>query len=272
MTKVHEYALGYSAQEARRLEVQAALLADVLWDTLGRAGLREGMRVLDLGAGVGDVSFVAAKLVGPSGTVLGVERWGQSVEAARLRATALGLKNVEFVQADLDAFDTDQEFDAIIGRFILLYLARAPQVLQRLSRRLKSGGKVVFQEIDMSVVSQAPPSPLFAEVYRWIFGAFKAAGAERDMGEKLLPTFLAAGLPRPTMIGVTPVESGPDSPIYEFLVDMVRSMEPVITKAGIASPSELDLGMLAERLRRDAVDNERVIYGQRLVSAWTQVA
>jgi hypothetical protein len=53
---------------------------------------------------------------------------------------------------------------------------------------------------------------------------------------------------------------------------MVRSLAPAIEKAGIASSAQLDLGTLADRLRRDAVENQRVIYGQRLVSAWTQRA
>jgi hypothetical protein len=52
---------------------------------------------------------------------------------------------------------------------------------------------------------------------------------------------------------------------------MVRSMQPVIQKAGIASPADIGVETLAERLRRDAVDHERVIYAQRLVSAWTAV-
>ena len=123
----------------------------------------------------------------------------------------------------------------------------------------------------MSTVSQHPPSALFAEVYSWIFGAFSAAGAERDMGAKLLPTFLSANLPRPEMIAVTPVQSGPHSAYYEFLSDMVVSMLPIIERAGIASATDIDITTLADRLRQDAIDNERVIFAQRVVSAWTRV-
>jgi hypothetical protein len=123
----------------------------------------------------------------------------------------------------------------------------------------------------MSTVSQHPPSALFAEVYRWIFDAFSAAGAERDMGAKLLPTFSSANLPRPEMIAVTPVQSGPSSAYYEFLSDMVVSMLPIIEREGIASAADIDLPTLADRLRQDAVDNERVIFPQRVVSAWTHV-
>jgi ubiquinone/menaquinone biosynthesis C-methylase UbiE len=265
------YPLGYSAHESRRLMTQAALLADITKDALKRAGVGEGMRVLDLGSGPGDVSILAASLVGPSGLVIGVDRWEPSIATARLRASAAGLHNVHFIQGELDEFDINEEFDAIIGRFILLYLRDPASVLMRLRARLSRGGAILFQEVDMSTVSQDPPSALFEEVYRWIFGAFSAAGAERDMGAKLLPTFLSANLPRPEMIAVTPVQSGPESAYYEFLSDMVVSMQPIIERVGIASAADIDAPTLADRLRQDTVDNERVIFAQRVVSAWTHV-
>ena len=265
------YPLGYSAHESRRLVAQAVLLADLTKEALKKAGVGEGMRVLDLGCGPGDVSILAASLVGASGSVVGVDRWGPSISIAGERASAAGLQNVHFVQGELDDFDLDAEFDAIIGRFILLYLRDPARLLRRVRRRLNPGGAVLFLEVDMSTVSQLPPSALFAEVYRWIFGAFSAAGAERDMGAKLLPTFLSAGLPRPEMIAVTPVQSGPDSAYYEFLSDMVVSMLPIIEREGIASAMDIDIATLADRLRQDVVANERVIFAQRVISAWTRV-
>jgi len=267
---IESYPLGYSAHESRRLVAQAALLADITKEALERAGIGSGMRVLDLGCGPGDVSILAASLVGASGSVVGVDRWEPSIETARRRAGAAGLHIVRFIQGELDAFDIEEEFDAIIGRFILLYLRDPASLLKRLSRRLSRGGVVLFQEVDMSTVAQHPPSALFAEVYRWAFGAFSASGAERDMGAKLLPTFLSAGLPRPEMIAVTPVQSGPNSAYYEFLSDMIVSMLPVIESAGIASAADIDVATLADRLRQDAVANERLIFAQRVVSAWTR--
>ena len=55
------------------------------------AGIRPGMHVLDVGSGAGDVSLIAAELVGPSGSVIGVDRDGPSVELAGRRARAAGL-------------------------------------------------------------------------------------------------------------------------------------------------------------------------------------
>jgi len=67
------YVLGHADVEIRRLLLQARLYDNDTERALHRAGLRPGMRVLDVGCGPGDVSFVAARLVGPGGNVLGVD-------------------------------------------------------------------------------------------------------------------------------------------------------------------------------------------------------
>ena len=120
----------------------------------------------------------------------------------------------------------------------------------------------------MSAASQATPSELFAAINQMDFGAIDASGAQRDMGSKLLTTFVAAGLPWPAMTSVTPVTSGQDSPYYEFLTEMVRSLLPAIERAGLASQAEIGLDSLARRLREDAVAKTRVLFPPRVVSAW----
>jgi cyclopropane fatty-acyl-phospholipid synthase-like methyltransferase len=83
MSESQDYPLGYSEREARRLADQGALLEELTADVLRRAGLQQGMRVLDLGCGVGDVSFLAARMVGTGGAVLGVDQASSSVDTAR---------------------------------------------------------------------------------------------------------------------------------------------------------------------------------------------
>jgi hypothetical protein len=172
----------------------------------------------------------------------------------------------------LASFESTDTFDAIIGRFILLYLPRPSELLRRLRFNIRPGGIVAMQELDMSAASQVPSSPLFSTVNGWIFGAFEAGKAEKDMGSRLLSTFLASGLPWPDMISTTPVTSGLESPYYEILTEMVRSMLPTIERAGLASASEIGLASLSQRLREDAVSNQRVLFPPRLVSAWCSLS
>jgi 2-polyprenyl-3-methyl-5-hydroxy-6-metoxy-1,4-benzoquinol methylase len=271
MSDSQDYPLGYSEQEARRLADQGALLEDLTENLLRRAGLGHGMQVLDIGCGVGDVSLLAAKLVGSGGAVLGIDRAASSIETARRRLAALGVTNARFEQADLATFESAQRFDAIIGRLVMLYLPQPAAVLRRLVRHLKSGGIVALQEFDMSQTSQVPASELFLQVRRWILGGFTAGGAELDMGTKLYTTFLRAGLPAPTMTGATLVVCGPATAGYEYITRVLRSLLPVIERSAAANVADIGIDTLADRLRDDTVANERVIFLPRLVGAWTRL-
>ncbi len=117
------YPLGDADPELRRLIEQARLFGDLTEQMFRHAGLRAGMRVLDVGCGAGDVSFLAASLVGPTGRVLGIDRSAQAVELATGRAAAAGLAQVRFQVADLTQFHASEPFDAVVGRLVLVYHA-----------------------------------------------------------------------------------------------------------------------------------------------------
>ena len=270
MSESQEYPLGYSEQEARRLADQGAFLEGFTKDVLQQAGLAHGMRVLDIGCGVGDVSLLAAKIVGKDGSVLGVDRASSSVETARRKVASLGVTNVRFAQADVTTLEPDQQFDAIVGRLVLLYLPDPATALRGLSRHLRPGGIVAFQEYDISESSQVPPSKLFMKMQRWIHDAFTAGGTELGMGTKLYSTFLRAGLPPPSMVAST-LCGGPSAGGYEYLVRVLRSLLPSIERQGLADVSEIDIDTLAARLRDDAVSNARVAFLPRVVGAWARL-
>jgi SAM-dependent methyltransferase len=271
MSGPSEYPLGYSAEEQQRLKAQGAQLAQPTADVFRRAGLCPGMDVLDVGSGVGDVALLGAEMVGSKGRVLGVERAASSVETARLRVAQLGLANVAFTQSDLAEFRTDQSFDAIVGRFVLMYLPDPAAVLRMLVRHLRPGGIVAFVELDLSQISQTPPSELFLEARRWLLEGFAAGGADLDMGTRLYPTFLRAGLPPPDMVAMQPVIGGPTSQGYADLAQGVRTLLPVIERRGIATAAEIEVDTLAERLRAAALAGDRVIFMSRLIGAWAKV-
>src|SRR5437868_9520081 len=113
------YALGSSDAEHERLIRQAALLAPFTERFFRSAGIGPGQRVLDLGSGVGDVAMLVAKLVGPSGEVVGVERDPRSIVRANARVAEAGIRNVTFTQSDVSQIASTRLFDAVVGRFIL---------------------------------------------------------------------------------------------------------------------------------------------------------
>ena len=123
----NEYVLGHSAGELKRLRSHAQLLNPITRRYLMEAGIAPGMRVLDVGSGVGDVAFLAAELVGPSGHVVGVDRSRDALALARSRANEQSLANVTFVESELMAIAFDQHFDAAIGRYVLCFQLIRPR-------------------------------------------------------------------------------------------------------------------------------------------------
>src|SRR5262245_8566204 len=94
------YILGRSRLEHRRLLEQGPFLRPSTERLLRAAGIGTGMRVLDVGSGVGDVSFLASNLVGATGTVLGIDLDGDAVILADQRRVSMNLANVSFVRGD----------------------------------------------------------------------------------------------------------------------------------------------------------------------------
>ena len=104
-----------------------------------------GQRVLDVGCGTGDPTLQVAVLVGPHGRVLGIDVAEAMIATGRERAAALGLGHVEFRTADVTTMDLPVEsFDAVLGRWSVIYVADAPAALARLRRALVPGGHIAL--------------------------------------------------------------------------------------------------------------------------------
>lgn len=106
------------------------------------AGLAPGMRVLDVAAGTGDQSILAAQRVGPGGSVLATDISGSMLAVATEAARSQGLTNVTTRVADASTLDLGNEnFDAAICRFGLMFLPDVHQALVRIRQALKPGAK-----------------------------------------------------------------------------------------------------------------------------------
>ena len=197
------YVLGHADVEVQRLLLQGRLYNDYTEHALRLAGLRPGMRVLDVGCGPGDVSFIAARLVGPTGTVLGVDAAPEMIELAGARAAEQGLSTVHFKQAAIDAITLDGQVDAVVGRLILMHVPDPPATLRRLSSLVCPSGLIVFSENDITGARSTPDMPLFRQVTTGIARAFEAMGLSPQFGTTLHTIFADAGLGAPhlTQIG-----------------------------------------------------------------------
>ena len=226
------YPLGSGDEELARLELQGRLLGPATRMIFAEAGIRPGMRVLDLGCGIGDVAFVAANLVGPGGSVVGVDRSPQALGQARLRAEQRGLAQVRFVEGDVHDPVPDGPFDAIVGRLVLMYVPDPAAVLRRQATVLRAGGLVVPIEMDEPTGRSLPATPLVSQAEAWLVEAF-AKGGIPTAGPRLWAILEEAGLHPLGMIGIQP-HFGPGDPAYVAeLAGVIRTSAPPIECTGV---------------------------------------
>ena len=152
------YALGHSDEELERLRVQSRYVEPITRQFFQEAGISAGMRVLDVGSGAGDVAFLTADLVGETGEVIGTDKVAAALTTAKQRAAAKGLHNVNFREGDPTEIAFDRPFDAVVGRYVLLFQADPAGMLRALMKQhLRPGGLIVFQEPDWTNVRSFPP-------------------------------------------------------------------------------------------------------------------
>lgn len=265
------YALGHADSEIRRLMLQARLYDDFTEHALRMAGLRPGMRVLDLGCGPGDVSFIAARLVGPRGSVLGVDGVPEVIDLARIRAAKNGLQTVRFTAATIADLRLDEPVDAVIGRLILMHLPDPISALRDLAAMVRPGGLVAFCEADTTGVYSYPDLPLWQTLKDGVNSVFRQAGFDPTFGGKLHMLFRHAGLSAPELRLGAPLGRADGDDMVEYAVESWRSILPLAERRD-AIPDELtDLDTLAQRLRDEAAAEEAIIAMSSLICASTQV-
>jgi SAM-dependent methyltransferase len=271
------YVFGHSDEEIQRLPQQARLGNPCTRRFLEQAGISAGMKVLDVGSGPGEVAMLLAERVGPGGAVVGVEIDPDTLDIARARVA--GYENISFVAGDINRVDLDDDFDAIVGRLILIHLREPAATLRSLVCHLRPGGLVAFQDVDFTPPGVSmPPSRLCEQLDTWIKEAFRCARLEMQMGLKLYHLFLEAGLPAPCMsseaafvIGTRESNQAELELVSAWAVNVVHLLLPLILKSGIATAEEVAIDTLAERLRAEWATQHMVWrFGGDLVSAWTR--
>lgn len=263
-----DYVFTDRQEEQHRLERQAELFDPLTERAFRAAGLGAGMRVLELGSGAGDVAMLAARLVGSSGEVVGVERDPAAVAAAGARVERAGISNVRFVQGDVQTLDgLDGDFDAVVGRLVLMYLPDPVAALGRATKLLRPGGLICVQEGDMAYDWAQPMTPLWTQVRAWFIETLTRARVAPRMGLSLYASFIATGLPAPELRLECAISGRHGAWGW---ANVILGILPLMERLGVATAADVAPDTLAERLQRDVLAADGVVIGPPLVGAWTR--
>jgi SAM-dependent methyltransferase len=264
------YLLGRSGGEEGRLKRQIADLSPDSDAQLEKIGIKPGERVVDIGCGPGGVLHLLGKRVGPTGSVLGIDRSARFVEAARHFAADLGLTQVEVREGD--AYDTGlprRSFDGAHMRLVLVNLPRPELIVREMVSLVKPGGWVASFEAAYAMPDVTePPAPEYSRL-RIAYEAY-ARSEEIDLGigRRTHRLFREAGLTDvevDAVVHVYPVGHSRRSIFRDF----VNNVRDKLVDGGFISRAELeaDLGLFEEKL----ADPEVLVISQPFFRLWGRV-
>jgi SAM-dependent methyltransferase len=228
------------------------------------------MRVLDVGCGVGDVSFLAAELIGPCGSAVGVDRRSGAVAIARERTRKLGLNNVSFRNVGLEAFDEPASFDAVIGRYVLIHHAEPEKFLRSVVGLVRPGGIVAFHEGDCTaLVKSVPFIRIWNAVGETLLAAYREVFPNNNTAAAIINLFSEAGLPLHGLFCEVPICGPEDSPFC--FVETLTQTRPPTVEIGSTKEVRSDTQTLEHDQRAIIAKPKPQLECQAQICAWTRM-
>src|SRR5262245_150607 len=255
------YILATGGKDSARLRLLHDVYGPGTEALLRRAGLRDGLRVVEVGCGSGNTACWVAEQVAPGGSVVAIDVSADQVEQARRQAASRDLRNVEFQVADAYAPRLPEgAFDLAYCRLVLMHLTRPADALAALRALVRPGGMVACEEMDLGCWLCDPP----AEAMSRFFGLNAALGERRgedfSLGVSLHRLFRDAGFARP--------EVGANFALAlrgerKRLLGMTfAEFAPELVQEGLASQGEVDRVTTALMA---LADDESTLFGFPLV-------
>ncbi|HYP75707.1 MAG TPA: arsenite methyltransferase [Polyangiaceae bacterium] len=222
-------ALGYSSDELASAP-DGANLGLGCGNPQAIAGLRVGETVLDLGSGGGFDCFLAARKVGPTGRVIGVDMTPQMVTKARANARAAGIVNVDFRLGEIEHLPVlDASVDVILSNCVINLSPSKEEVIKEAFRVLRPGGRLAISD----VVATAPIPERFLGTEAALTGCAGGAAHVSDLERMLTEAGFDAIAVRPRLESRAFIKDWmPGSGVEEYIASAtIEATKPATTRA-----------------------------------------
>lgn len=261
-----DYVLKTGDSGAERLRLLDKVYGASTRRVLLEAGLKPGMRVLDMACGVGTVTCWIAAQVGESGAVTAADVSPDQLKVAQATWEACdGLPPVEFIEASV--YDTGlpaESFDLVHTRLLLCHLNRPGDAIREFYRLLKPGGVFVCSDLYLSGTLSVPATSAWTRSIEIGHALGKAIEVDYDSGLQLPVRMLEAGFKKPEVSFDTPVYMrGPEKRLWELTF---AEAGPAMERAGVATAREVE--ELAAQMKVEAEDETTLMVQYPLLCAW----
>ncbi|MBV8164407.1 MAG: methyltransferase domain-containing protein [Candidatus Eremiobacteraeota bacterium] len=231
---------------------------------LERAGLKPGMKCLDVGCGGGDVTFEIARLVESGGSVVAMDFDEVKIDLARAEANAQHLANIDFRVADLEQCVLGSDFDFAYCKYIFSHLQNPERVLSKIRETLRPGGIVVAVDTNWSGYFAVPDSSVLQRFVELYIQTLKRRGGDANMGLRL-PSLLSTHGFEGVQMSVLQLAATSGEVKLLTPITMENIADSVIAE-NLASKAEVD--SLVADLYKLANDPHKVLSTCRVIEAW----
>jgi ubiquinone/menaquinone biosynthesis C-methylase UbiE len=267
-TRLGEYALASGAAAVRRLFVLHNIYAPAGRRILLEAGLQPGMHVADFGCGVGAVTRMLAEIVGPTGSVTGIDSSAEQIEQATEICRNSGLTNVAFRTTDACSTRLPaRSYDLVYCRFLLLHLLDPAACIREMRRVLRAGGILVIEDGDIASATSVPRTALnaFADLFMRLG---RKRGVDYSLANNLYHLVKDAGFADPHIEIHQPAGCRDDHGV--LLAWSVAEAGPALVAEGLITRPELRRTL--DEMEQAAFDPDVLVLAPRMSVVWARKA
>jgi ubiquinone/menaquinone biosynthesis C-methylase UbiE len=249
-----------------RLRVLASARRASTLELFQLAGLRPGIRCLDLGCGSGDVTLDMAALAGPGGWAVGIDMDQGKLEFARAAADERGLANVVFEAADVGQWAGPGDYDFVYCRFLLQHLARPVDLLRRMWDAVRPGGVLAVEDADLEGLFCDPDNAGFSFYQRTYAEVLARNGGDPGCARRLARYLRETGIPGPQTRLLQEVNAEGDAKAMPLLT--LEAIADSIVSSGLATADQVTAAI--EDLRAFTARPDTLISDPRIFQVWAR--
>ncbi len=237
----NEYVLGTQDAELRRLGFQHRLWSRQAAEAWEAAQFRPGQRLLDVGCGPGFATTELAQLVGPGGSVVGVDASERFINYLNARAAAISLPQIDARVGDVQNLDLPPAtFDGAYARWVLCFVSDPAKVVRGVAAALRPGGVFVIQDYyDYRGAAICPTRPVVRKVFNAVDQSWRMRGGDPDIGQRLPTMLVDAGFEVRRIDPLVRV-ARPDTALWDWPTTFFVNYLPALVEMKLIAPADAD--------------------------------